>query len=146
MTSSAADWHAIGILSVLCMVIFTLAHIKPRESSVLEIMSMLITMSTVPGLLGTQEAIRQSQSKDKREEHRARRCNFIAHCVKPSLRAREINDRPLVLSNGHVSFFPFLKERCLAPSLYALDVIGRLQFHSSELTKRLDFRRFWRPG
>ncbi|KAJ4348527.1 uncharacterized protein N0V89_009904 [Didymosphaeria variabile] len=65
-------------------------------------MSLLIAMMTVPGLLGTQEAIRQAQSKDKREEHRARRCNFIAHCIKPSLRAREINDRPLVLRDGRI--------------------------------------------
>ncbi|KAJ4290965.1 hypothetical protein N0V90_010161 [Kalmusia sp. IMI 367209] len=65
-------------------------------------MSLLITMATVPGLLGTQEAIRQAQSKDKREEHRARRCNFIAHCIKPSLRAREINDEPLVLRDGRI--------------------------------------------
>ncbi|EKG10235.1 hypothetical protein MPH_12685 [Macrophomina phaseolina MS6] len=48
-------------------------------------------------MLGTQEAIRQSQSKERREEHRARRCNLIATCVKSSIRSREINGRQVVL-------------------------------------------------
>ncbi|KAF2655181.1 hypothetical protein K491DRAFT_576369, partial [Lophiostoma macrostomum CBS 122681] len=65
-------------------------------------MSLLIAMIATPGLLGTQEAIRQAQAKEKREEHRARRCVFIAHCIKPSQRAREVNDRPLVLKNGRL--------------------------------------------
>lgn len=53
-----------------------------------------------PGLLGSQEAIRQSQSKEKREEHRARRCNLIATCVKSSSRSREINGRPVILRDN----------------------------------------------
>jgi hypothetical protein len=60
----------------------------------------LIAIVAAPALLGTQEAIRQSQSKEKREEHRARRCNLIASCVKSSLRSREINGRPIVLKDG----------------------------------------------
>lgn len=60
----------------------------------------LIAIVAAPALLGTQEAIRQSQSKEKREEHRARRCNLIASCVKSSRRSREINDRPIVLRNS----------------------------------------------
>jgi hypothetical protein len=60
----------------------------------------LIAIIAAPALLGTQEAIRQSQSKEKREEHRARRCNLIASCVKSSLRSREINGRPIVLKDG----------------------------------------------
>ncbi|KAF2261978.1 hypothetical protein CC78DRAFT_583080 [Lojkania enalia] len=64
------------------------------------VLPILISVIAAPGLLGTQEAIRQSQAKEKREEHRARRCNLIATCVKSSLRSREINGRPIVLKNG----------------------------------------------
>ncbi|KAF1836163.1 hypothetical protein BDW02DRAFT_254698 [Decorospora gaudefroyi] len=64
------------------------------------VLSILIAAITAPGLLGSQEAIRQSQSKEKREEHRARRCNLIATCVKSSNRSREINGRQIVLRNG----------------------------------------------
>ncbi|ORY12812.1 hypothetical protein BCR34DRAFT_284207 [Clohesyomyces aquaticus] len=64
------------------------------------VLPILIAVITAPALLGTQESIRQSQAKEKREEHRARRCNLIATCVKSSLRSREINGRPIVLKNG----------------------------------------------
>ncbi|KAI4950140.1 hypothetical protein J4E91_004796 [Alternaria rosae] len=64
------------------------------------VLSILIATIVAPGLLGSQEAIRQSQSKEKREEHRARRCNLIATCVKSSPRSREINGRQVVLRNG----------------------------------------------
>ncbi|KAE8840130.1 hypothetical protein HRS9122_06735 [Pyrenophora teres f. teres] len=64
------------------------------------VLSILIAAIVAPGLLGSQEAIRQSQSKEKREEHRARRCNLIATCVKSSARSREINGRQVVLRNG----------------------------------------------
>ncbi|KAH6633023.1 hypothetical protein C7974DRAFT_452167 [Boeremia exigua] len=64
------------------------------------VLGILIAVVTAPGLLGSQEAIRQGQSKDKREEHRARRCNLIATCVKSSARSREIDGRPVVLRDG----------------------------------------------
>lgn len=64
------------------------------------VLGILIAAITAPGLLGSQEAIRQGQSKDKKEEHRARRCNLIASCVKSSPRSREIDGRPVVLHNG----------------------------------------------
>ncbi|KAF3040037.1 hypothetical protein E8E11_007392 [Didymella keratinophila] len=64
------------------------------------VLGILIAAITAPGLLGSQEAIRQGQSKDRREEHRARRCNLIASCIKPSPRSREIDGRPVVLRNG----------------------------------------------
>ncbi|KAJ4295442.1 hypothetical protein N0V90_007454 [Kalmusia sp. IMI 367209] len=64
------------------------------------VLPILIAIVSAPALLGTQEAIRQSQSKEKREEHRARRCNLVASCVKSSLRSREINGRPIVLKDG----------------------------------------------
>ncbi|KAH7396698.1 hypothetical protein DE146DRAFT_46988 [Phaeosphaeria sp. MPI-PUGE-AT-0046c] len=64
------------------------------------VLSMLVAIIAAPGLLGSQEATRQSQSKEKREEHRARRCNLIATCVKSSIRSRQINGRPVVLRDG----------------------------------------------
>lgn len=64
------------------------------------VLSVLVAIVSAPALLGTQEAIRQSQSKEKREEHRARRCNLIASCIKSSKRSREINGRPIVLRDG----------------------------------------------
>jgi len=66
------------------------------------VLSVLIATISAPGLLGSQEAIRQSQSKDKREEHRARRCNLIAACVKSSKSSREIDGRPVVLKHGRL--------------------------------------------
>jgi hypothetical protein len=64
------------------------------------VLSIIIASLVAPGLLGSQEAIRQGQAKDKREEHRARRCNLIANCVTSSARSREIDGRPVVLRNG----------------------------------------------
>ncbi|KAF2258930.1 hypothetical protein CC78DRAFT_525506, partial [Lojkania enalia] len=65
-------------------------------------MSIIFALAAIPGLLGTQEAIRQAQQKERREEHRARRCNLIARCIKSSIWSREINGRPLVLRDGGV--------------------------------------------
>ncbi|OQV04520.1 hypothetical protein CLAIMM_09383 [Cladophialophora immunda] len=48
-------------------------------------------------MLATAEAIRQGQSKDRREEHRARRCNLVATCVKASSRSQEIDGRRIIL-------------------------------------------------
>lgn len=66
------------------------------------VLSVLVAIIAAPALLGTQEAIRQGQAKDKKEEHRARRCNLIATCVKSSMRSLEINGRPIVLRDGKV--------------------------------------------
>ncbi|KAH7024389.1 uncharacterized protein B0I36DRAFT_331339 [Microdochium trichocladiopsis] len=61
---------------------------------------MLLALTICPAMLGTQEAIRQSQAKNKREEHRARRCNLIASCVRPSIRAGDIDGKIVVLKHG----------------------------------------------
>ncbi|KAI0534175.1 hypothetical protein GGR58DRAFT_516336 [Xylaria digitata] len=61
---------------------------------------MLLALTICPALLGTQEAIRQSQSKNKREEHRARRCNLVVSCVKQSIRSRDIDGRLVVLKDN----------------------------------------------
>ncbi|KAI4591546.1 hypothetical protein KJ359_013212 [Pestalotiopsis sp. 9143b] len=64
------------------------------------VIGMLLAITTCPAMLGTQEAIRQSQSKNRREEHRGQRCNLIVGCVQPSTRSREINNRIVVLRNS----------------------------------------------
>ncbi|KAI1154278.1 hypothetical protein F4825DRAFT_460485 [Nemania diffusa] len=61
---------------------------------------MLLALTICPALLGTQEAIRQSQSKNKREEHRARRCNLVVSCVKQSIRSRDIDGKLVVLKDN----------------------------------------------
>ncbi|KAI0104494.1 hypothetical protein F4814DRAFT_455777 [Daldinia grandis] len=61
---------------------------------------MILALTIAPALLGTQEAIRQSQSKTKREEHRARRCNLVVSCVKQSIRSRDINGKLVVLKDN----------------------------------------------
>ncbi|KAI0977526.1 hypothetical protein F4678DRAFT_468662 [Xylaria arbuscula] len=61
---------------------------------------MLLALTICPALLGTQESIRQSQSKNKREEHRARRCNLVVSCVKQSIRSRDINGKLVVLKDN----------------------------------------------
>ncbi|KAF7562835.1 hypothetical protein G7046_g1287 [Stylonectria norvegica] len=69
------------------------------QASIMSI-AMLLALTICPAMLGTQEAIRQSQSKSKREEHRARRCNLVISCVKPSGRSRDINSKLVVLKDG----------------------------------------------
>ncbi|KAI1769267.1 hypothetical protein GGR53DRAFT_517232 [Hypoxylon sp. FL1150] len=61
---------------------------------------MLLALTIAPALLGTQEAIRQSQSKNKREEHRSRRCNLAVSCVKQSIRSRDIHGKLVVLKDN----------------------------------------------
>ncbi|KAI3339732.1 hypothetical protein F4824DRAFT_487686 [Ustulina deusta] len=76
---------------------------KTREQALQEVtmaVPMLLALTICPAMLGTQEAIRQSQSKDKREEHRARRCNLVVSCVKQSIRSRDINGRLVVLKDN----------------------------------------------
>ncbi len=65
-------------------------------------LGLLLAITICPAMLGTQEAIRQSQSKNKREEHRARRCNLVVSCVKSSIRSRDINGRLVVLRDNKV--------------------------------------------
>jgi hypothetical protein len=77
----------------------SISLLQPSLSSGM-VLSIIIASLVAPGLLGSQEAIRQGQAKDKREEHRARRCNLIANCVTSSARSREIDGRPVVLRNG----------------------------------------------
>ncbi|KAI6081756.1 hypothetical protein F4821DRAFT_18475 [Hypoxylon rubiginosum] len=61
---------------------------------------MILALTIAPALLGTQEAIRQSQSKNKREEHRSRRCNLAVSCVKQSIRSRDVHGKLVVLKDN----------------------------------------------
>jgi hypothetical protein len=67
------------------------------------VLSTIIALTAAPGLLASQEAIRQGQQRERREEHRARRCNLIARCIKPSSRNAEIDGRRVILSQGKVT-------------------------------------------
>ena len=73
-------------------------------------LSMIIALAAAPALLGSQEAIRQSQAKDKREEHRGRRCNLVVRCLRPSSRSHELDGRLVVLKDGKV--FGYASTRC----------------------------------
>lgn len=66
--------------------------------------SLLIALVTAPALLATNEAIRQGQTKDRKEEHRARRCNLTVSCVEASRLSLEVDHRQVVLKNSKVSF------------------------------------------
>lgn len=73
---------------------------KDDKDKVIMAIPMLLALTVCPAMLGTQEAIRQSQSKSKREEHRGRRCNLVVSCVKPSIRSRDINNKLVVLKDS----------------------------------------------
>ncbi|KAF4960017.1 hypothetical protein FGADI_1291 [Fusarium gaditjirri] len=75
---------------------------KDDPQKVIMSLPMLLALTVCPAMLGTQEAIRQSQAKTKREEHRGRRCNLVVSCVKPSIRSRDINNKlVLYIANEH---------------------------------------------
>lgn len=63
---------------------------------------MLVALTSCPALMGTQEAIRQGQQKERREAHRARRCNLVATCVKQSRHSASIDHSKVVLRHGHL--------------------------------------------
>lgn len=76
---------------------------KDDPQKVIMAIPMLLALTICPAMLGTQESIRQSQAKSKREEHRGRRCNLVVSCVKPSIRSRDINNKLVVLKDSKVS-------------------------------------------
>ncbi|KAF5026830.1 hypothetical protein F66182_1023 [Fusarium sp. NRRL 66182] len=73
---------------------------KDDPQQVIMSIPMLLALTVCPAMLGTQEAIRQSQAKTRREEHRGRRCNLVVSCVKPSIRSRDINNKLIVLKDS----------------------------------------------
>ncbi|KAK7997355.1 hypothetical protein PG990_009830 [Apiospora arundinis] len=64
------------------------------------VLGMLLAITTCPAMLGTQEAIRQSQSKNRREEHRAQRCNLMVNCLSSSNRSHELHGKTVVLKGS----------------------------------------------
>lgn len=77
-------------------------------------LAMLIALTICPAMLSSQEAIRQSQTKTRREEHRGRRCNLVVSCVKPSTRARDVNNRAVVLRDSKVSLTLYIRQRSIS--------------------------------
>jgi hypothetical protein len=65
--------------------------------------SMLIALITAPALLATGEAIRQGQSKARKEQHRARRSNLVISCVDSSPLSFDIDHRQVALRNNKVT-------------------------------------------
>lgn len=66
-------------------------------------------------VFGSAEAIRQTQAKTRRQEHRSRKNNLLVHCVKSSRHSAEIEGRHVILSGEKVctilsyhAFFIFL--------------------------------------
>lgn len=84
---------------------------KDDKDKVIMAIPMLLALTVCPAMLGTQEAIRQSQSKTKREEHRGRRCNLVVSCVKPSIRSRDINNKLVVLKDSKVHYYRVPKQK-----------------------------------
>jgi hypothetical protein len=56
-----------------------------------------------PDIAATSNAICQLEGIEREEEHRARICNLIASCIKPSGQSKNINGMALVLRDGEVS-------------------------------------------
>lgn len=53
-------------------------------------------------VFGSAEAIRQTQAKTRRQEHRSRKNNLLVHCVKSSSHSAEIEGRHVILSGEKV--------------------------------------------
>ncbi|KAH6682707.1 hypothetical protein B0J14DRAFT_646938 [Halenospora varia] len=77
--------------------------------------SMLLALITAPALLATNEAIRQGQTKDRREEHRARRSNLIVSCVESSTLSHEIDHRQVALKHNRLFVKSDMSDASLHP-------------------------------
>ncbi|TEY82585.1 hypothetical protein BOTCAL_0028g00060 [Botryotinia calthae] len=77
--------------------------------------SLLIALVTAPALLATNEAIRQGQAKDRKEEHRARRCDLIASCVEASPLSLEVDHRQVVLRDSKLYINKDMNDPSLHP-------------------------------
>lgn len=56
----------------------------------------------VSALFGISEAIKQTQSKARRDEHRSRKCHLLVHCSKSSQYSPILEGRRIVLSGDKV--------------------------------------------
>jgi len=70
---------------------------------------MLIALIAAPAILATNEAIRQGQTKDRREEHRARRSNLVVSCDAASPYALDLDHRQVALKNNKVNYSLYTK-------------------------------------
>lgn len=53
-------------------------------------------------VFGSAEAIRQTQAKTRRQEHRSRKNNLLVHCVKSTKYSAEIEGHHVILSGEKV--------------------------------------------
>jgi hypothetical protein len=101
---------SIGYISEVRNLACSLAHLLGEHfhlkavagEYILSMASMLLALLTAPALLATNEAIRQGQTKDRREEHRARSSNLIVRCVAPSSRSIEVDHQQVALKDNKV--------------------------------------------
>ncbi|PSS25948.1 hypothetical protein M430DRAFT_116151 [Amorphotheca resinae ATCC 22711] len=61
------------------------------------VLGILTSIAACPAIIGTTEAVRQGQSKNRREQHRGRKSNLLVTCSDPSRKARDIHGGTVVL-------------------------------------------------
>jgi hypothetical protein len=81
--------------------------------------SILIALIATPALLATSEAIRQGQSKDRKEEHRARRSNLVISYVDSSPLSFDIDHRQVALRNNKVTSISARKTQSVMTVLFS---------------------------
>ena len=64
------------------------------------VVGLLSAIVAGPAILGITEGVRVGQTKNKKEEHRGRRCNLIVNHTTGSSRGQEVNGKQIVLQNG----------------------------------------------
>lgn len=62
-------------------------------------LSFIVAFASV---FGAAEAMRQTQAKSRRQEHRSRKNNLLVHCTKSSRYSAEIEGKHVVLSGDKV--------------------------------------------
>lgn len=67
-------------------------------------LSFIVAFASV---FGAAEAIRQTQAKTRRQEHRSRKNNLLVHCAKSSRHSVEIEGKHVILSGDKVRYYPF---------------------------------------
>jgi hypothetical protein len=82
---------------------FSLLVAKTLVFLFLMALSIIALLAGGPAILGISESIRSGQSGQKKEEHRARRCNLIVTCVSGDSADRSVLEgKKVVLRNGKV--------------------------------------------
>ena len=66
------------------------------------VLGLVTAIAAGPAIFGTTEGIRLGQEKNKKEEHRGRRCNLIVSCVGQTPYHQELNGTQIVLKDNKV--------------------------------------------